>query len=111
VARRADGVDGVNEFHYNAQCDPPLPVMDKAAIRETLAGYAYASDVIERERITLLQHMTPEEARRIWQDLVASWEASSQPTEGLDRLGLWRVETLVAVRRAFEKSAHARGLA
>ena len=28
MARRADGVDGVNEFHYNAQCDPPLPVCD-----------------------------------------------------------------------------------
>ena len=28
MARRAVGVDGVNEFHYNAQCDPPLPVCD-----------------------------------------------------------------------------------
>jgi hypothetical protein len=78
--------------------------MDKSVIRETLAGYAYTSDLIERER------MTSEEARCIWQDLVASWEVSLQPTEGLDRLDLWRVETLVAVRQAFEKSAHARGL-
>ena len=84
--------------------------MDETVIREALAGYAVANEVIEGEHVARLQRMTLDEARVIWRDLVTSWETSPQTTEGLERLAMWRVETLVAVRQAFEKAAHARGL-
>lgn len=84
--------------------------MEGTVIREALAGYAMANEVVEGERVARLQQMTLDEARAIWRDLVAGWEAAPQTTDGLERLAMWRVETLVAVRQAFEKVAHARGL-
>jgi hypothetical protein len=81
------------------------------ALHETLAGYARANSVIEDERMERLPQMTPEQARAIFDQLVEGWEsASGSSRTGLERLDLWRAETLVAVRRAFERLAKAEGL-
>jgi len=84
--------------------------MDKAVIREMLAGYAAANAVIERERAEWLADLTQERALEIARDLEASWEASAASHEGLDRLEPWRLEAKLKVRRAFEALARARGL-
>jgi|WetSurMetagenome_2_1015567.scaffolds.fasta_scaffold21309_5 hypothetical protein len=77
-------------------------------IREALAGYARANEVIENERMERLARMTPEQARAIYDELVETWWGSAS-REGSERLDLWRAETLIAVRRAFEQLARAQG--
>lgn len=84
--------------------------LDKQAIREALAGYAAAAEVIERERIQCLRQMTPEESRRIYADLVAfhqHWKEtlSDSDREGLERLAQHRLEEKLALRRALDKVA------
>jgi hypothetical protein len=53
-----------------------------------------------------LARMTPEEARTIYDDLVNGWHASMSPAEA-ERLDLWRAQTLIPVRRAFQALAEA----
>jgi hypothetical protein len=77
-------------------------------IREALAGYARANEMIENERMERLAHMTSEQARAIYDELVGTWWGSTS-REGAERLDLWRAETLIAVRRAFEQLARAQG--
>ena len=77
-------------------------------IREALAGYARANEVIENERVERLARMTSEQARAIYDELVETWWGSAS-REGSERLDLWRAETLIAVRRAFEQLARAQG--
>ena len=77
-------------------------------IREALAGYARANEVIENERMDRLARMTAEQARAIYDELVETWWGSAS-REGSERLDLWRAETLIAVRRAFEQLARAQG--
>ena len=77
-------------------------------IREALAGYARANEVIENERMERLARMTPEQARAIYDELVETWWGSAS-REGSERLDLWRAETQIAVRRAFEQLARAQG--
>ena len=78
------------------------------AVREVLAGYARANEVIEEERMERLARMTPQEARAIYDDLVKGRRAPMSPDQA-ERLDLWRAETLIAVRRAFQALAEARG--
>jgi hypothetical protein len=92
-----------------------LRALNKQAIRETLAGYAVASEYIERERIERLRAMTAEESRAIYAQLIdlhQQWLAGLKESdkEGLQRLEEWRLQTKLAVRQAFHKIAHARGL-
>ncbi len=68
-------------------------------VRETIAGYAQAAVVIERERMERLARMTDEEAQAIYDALYASWEQA----DDLERLEQWRLETLLAVRAAMER--------
>jgi hypothetical protein len=84
--------------------------VSKDVLRETLAGYAAANEVIEQERAERLARLTPEEALEMARDLEASWEASAAAHEGIDRLESWRLETKLKVRRAFEAMARTRGL-
>jgi hypothetical protein len=77
-------------------------------IREALAGYARANEVIENERMERLARMTSEQARAIYDELVETWWGSAS-REGSERLDLWRAATLIAVRRAFEQLARAQG--
>lgn len=79
-------------------------------ILKTLAGYAAANEVIEKERAERLARLTPEQAIELGHDLEASWEASAPSQAGLDRLESWRLETKLKVRRAFDAMARARGL-
>jgi hypothetical protein len=83
-------------------------MLQENLIREALAGYARANEVIENERMERLARMTPEQARAIYDELVETWWASAS-REGSERLDLWRAETLIAVRRAFEQLARAQG--
>ena len=55
-----------------------------------------------------LADMTPEQARAIYDELVETWWGSAS-REGSERLDLWRAETLIAVRRAFEQLARPGG--
>ena len=75
-------------------------------VREILAGYARANEVIEQERMERLARMTPEEARAIYDDLVNGWRVPASPAEA-QRLDLWRAETTTATRRAFQALARA----
>jgi hypothetical protein len=75
-----------------------------------LQGYARANEWQELERIERLTRLTSTEARIIFQELDASWQTAAASEQGLDRLDLWRVETLVAVRQAFAQLARAKGL-
>lgn len=84
--------------------------MDKKRIAEALEGYARASAFIESERIERLARLTPEEARAEFDDLIEGWEALPDKGQDLHRLEAWRLETLLAVRRAFEQIARSRGL-
>ena len=43
-----------------------MSAADRKAIRETLAGYAAAAEVIEQERIEQLRRMTPQESWQIF---------------------------------------------
>jgi hypothetical protein len=83
-------------------------MLQENLIREALAGYARANEVIENERMERLARMTPEQARAIYDELVETWWASAS-REGSERLDLWRAETLIAVRRAFEQLARGQG--
>ncbi len=79
-------------------------------VREALAGYAAASQVIEAERAARLARMTPAEARAIFDSLVATGTQTEIPQSELQRLDRWRMKTLLEVRRVFEQLARARGL-
>jgi len=88
--------------------------LDKQAMREALAGYVTAAEVIEQERIERLRRMTPEESLRDYAALVVfHWRwlqaLSEIEQEGLRRLEQRRLEEKLAVRRAFEKVALAEG--
>jgi hypothetical protein len=78
-------------------------------VREILAGYARANEVIKQERMERLARMTPEEARAVYDDLVNGWCAPASPAEA-QRLDLWRAETLIATRRAFQALAESMGV-
>lgn len=84
--------------------------MVQQIVFEALEGYARANTWMEIERIERLARMTTDEARAIFQELNASWEAVAESEEGLEWLDSWRVETLVGVRRAFRQLAEAKGL-
>jgi hypothetical protein len=85
-----------------------MSTLQPEAIRGALAGYAAANEVIENERMERLAHITPEQSRAIYDDLVRGWHPPTSPEER-ERLDLWRVETLVAMRRAFDQLAKAQG--
>ncbi len=89
----------------------PQRTLDPVAIREALAGYAIANQVIEAELIEQLASMTDAEARAIDRDLYAFWAGMPAWTrEGLERLEPLQLELLLATRQAFEQMAMAQGV-
>ena len=76
-------------------------------IAEMVRGYARADVFMERERMARLAAMTPEESRAIFDELTAAWDAVADNETGLERLAEWRLETVLAVRAAFQKMAEA----
>ncbi len=85
----------------------PQPRLDPAVIREALAGYALANEVIETERQATLAHMTHDEALATWRDLMKGFNGRPEMHRNLDRLDLWQVEGLVAIRHALDLMAEA----
>ena len=79
-------------------------------VAETLAGYARASEFQEKERMERLAKITVEESRAIFDELVRSGESMPISEEDARRLLRWRLETKIAVRRAFRRLAMAKGL-
>ena len=79
-------------------------------IAEMVEGYARADAFMEQERMERLARLTPEQARAEFDALIEGWEALPDKGEGLERLEMWRVETLIAVQYAFEQMARAKGL-
>jgi len=84
--------------------------LEPLAVREALAGYAAANRVTEAERAARLACMTQDQARAMYDSLVATWTQTNMPQAEQRRLDRWRVKTLLEVRRAFEQLAEARGL-
>lgn len=85
----------------------PQRQLDAAAIREALAGYAIANEVIEAERQTTLAHMTRENAQATWRDLMKGFNERPEMQRNLDRIDLWQVEGLLTIRRALDLMAEA----
>lgn len=85
----------------------PQPKLDAALIREALAGYALANEMVEAERQAALAQMSRAEALATWRDLVQGFNEHPEMHQVLDRLDLWQVEGLVAVRRALDLMAEA----
>lgn len=85
----------------------PQRKLDAAAIREALAGYALANEVIEAERQTTLARMTTEDALATWRDLMRGFNERPEMRQNLDRLDLWQVEGLLTIRRALDLMAEA----
>ncbi len=85
--------------------------LDRELVLQTLAGYAEVNKVTEAERRARLETMTDAEARAIFDDLTAGSDRSTRD-DGSDwrRLDRWRIEQKIAVRRAFERLARAKGL-
>lgn len=85
---------------------------NKQLIRQTLAGYAAAAEIIEQERIKRLRQMKVEESRAEYAALIAFHQAHQNDAdgEGLERLEKWRLEEKIAMRRLFEMVARGRGL-
>lgn len=79
--------------------------LDAVAIREALAGYALANDALEAEREATLAAMSNEEALAAWRELMRGFNERSAAQQGLDRLDLWQLEGLLAVRRALDLMA------
>ncbi len=78
----------------------PQAKLDAAVIREALAGYALANQVIEAERQATLAQMSHAESLATWRDLMRGFNERPKMQQNLDRLDLWQVEGLVDVRRA-----------
>lgn len=86
-----------------------MKTLNAVVIREALAGYAVANEVIEAERREGLATMTDEEARDIDRQLYASWQSLPDWARvGLERLDLFQLESLLAMRRAFQRMAESR---
>jgi hypothetical protein len=77
-------------------------------IVNTLQGYARANVYLEAERMARLAQLTPEGARAIFADLLASWQRPLVADEESERLERWRIESAVAVRRAFRQIVQTR---
>lgn len=83
----------------------PQPKLDAAVIREALAGYALANEVIETERQATLADMTREDALATWRDLMKGFNKRPEMRRNLDRIDLWQVEGLLAIRHALDLMA------
>ena len=78
-------------------------------VAAVLEGYARAAEYIERERMERLKHMTIEESRAIFNELIAGWSGPAAGSD-LEKLEDWRLETHLEVRRVFWERAHKKGL-
>jgi hypothetical protein len=85
----------------------PQPRLDAAAIREALAGYALANEVIEAERQETLASMTREDALATWRDLMKGFNERPEMRRNLERIDIWQVDGLLTIRQALNLMAEA----
>ena len=80
-------------------------------VAEMMQAYGKAAEFLEAERIEWLSRLTPQEARALLDHLHKVWEHGGGRAGGdWGAFERSRIEELVAVRRAFERLARARGL-
>lgn len=84
--------------------------LDKNVIRETLAGYAVAAEVIEQERVEQLRQMSPQESWRIFAVLLERGRAFMGDHTSLEVFETARLDNLLFVRNVFERLARSQGL-
>ncbi len=87
-----------------------IALQHKLLIRETIAGYAAAAELIELEKIEWLQSMTPAESWATFEDLVAFGRQLQGDPATLQVFEPRRIEEHLSMRRIFEKLARAQGL-
>ena len=83
--------------------------LDPVVIREALAGYQAANDVIEAERREELAQTTSAESWAQWREMVSSYNIEVDWPVDIDRLDLWEVEGLLVIRRAMDLLAESQG--
>jgi hypothetical protein len=83
--------------------------LDTEIVRRTLEGFAEVNRRTAAERhARLLQQMSDAEARRVLDDLVATYGHFLGDGPGWERLARARIERKLIVRRAFERLARYR---
>lgn len=87
------------------------PKLDAAIVRQTLAGFAEVNRLSAAERRARLWDMSDADARRIFDDLVATHEWFQGDGPGWERLSRARIEQKLSLRLAFKRLARSRGLA
>ncbi len=85
-------------------------VIDKRVIREALAGYAIAAEVIEQERIEQLRRMTPQESWQVFAVLLERGRSFVGDHHSLEVFEAARLDNLLFIRRVFERLARSQGL-
>lgn len=85
----------------------PQPRLDATVIREALASYALANEMIEAERQATLATMTREGALATWRDLMKGFNERPEMRRHLERIDLWQVEGLLTIRQALNLMAEA----
>ncbi len=83
---------------------------NKQLIRETIAGYAAAAEIIEQERIERLPELTVQQSWAEFESLVEFGQRLQGDPASLEVFELRRVEGHVRMRQIFDKLARARGL-
>ena len=83
-----------------------MPV-SKEDLRRFIAGHAHANRVIAEERWERLAHLTEEEARRLYDGLLAGLQLPAM-REGLDRLDQRRLQFLLSRRARLNAVARGR---
>lgn len=91
----------------SAETSTPL---DKKVIREALAGYAIAAEVIEQERIERLRRMTPHESWAVFTALIDTGQHFLGDPATLVAFEPARIDNLLFVRGVLEKLARSQGL-
>lgn len=82
----------------------------KQLIRETIAGYAAAAEIIEQERIERLPKLTIQESWAEFEDLIEFGRKIQGDPDSIHVFDAQRIETHVYMRQVFEKYASAHGL-
>lgn len=83
---------------------------NRQLIRETIAGYAAAAEIIEQEKGEWLQGLTVSESWEIFEGLVAFGRKLQGDPTTLEVFELRRIQDHLAMRHVFEKLARAQGL-
>ncbi|MCL4869155.1 MAG: hypothetical protein KJ063_09310 [Anaerolineae bacterium] len=87
-----------------------LDERQKQVIRETIAGYAAANEYLERERLERLANLTPEEAHKIYTNLIQTWDFLRKDRGENELYQEWRLLPKLQVRTVFKKFAISKGL-